>query len=98
MARMPPVVESRTWNRVRCTSTLSIARTACTTSTPSIRRGTSPGTRCTPSSTIDQPSVSARWIAPSTPTSTLRVCSRKPSIVGSPVSGSTTAWPASKLE
>ena len=56
-----------------------------------------PGTRCTPSSTIDQPSWSARSIAASTPTSTLRVWSRKPSsIARSGSSGADAA--ASKLE
>ena len=58
--------------------------------TPSMRRGSIPGTRWTPSSTIDQPSVSARSIAASTPTSTFRVWSRKPRSVGSPVSASAT--------
>ena len=44
-------------------------------------RGSStiPGTRCTPSSTSDQPSSSARSDDARTPTLTFRACWRKPS-------------------
>ena len=56
-AARPPDAASRTWKCVRCTSSSSIARTHWTTSAPSIGGGISPGTRWTPSSTIDQPSV-----------------------------------------
>src|SRR5579884_3449901 len=84
IARTPPVSASRTWKRVRCTSSLATWRTAWTTSAPSIAFGTSPGTRWTPSSTIDHPSASARSIAASTPTSTFRVWSTKPGSAGSP--------------
>src|SRR5918999_889585 len=38
-----------------CSSSSSIASTHWTTSAPSIDAGNMPGTRCTPSSTIDQP-------------------------------------------
>ena len=48
-----------------------------------MRVGTSPGTMCTPSSTIDQPSWSARSIEARTPTSTFRDCWRKPNSSGS---------------
>ena len=66
---------------------------------PSICAGTSPGTRWTPSSTIDQPSCSARSSAARTPTRTLRVCSRNPAIAGSAASsGARSAAAASKLE
>ena len=58
-------------------------RSTWTISAPSSDAGTSPGTRCTPSSTIDQPSVSERRIAASTPTQTCRDCSTKPAISGS---------------
>ena len=68
-------------------------------SRPSIGGGIRPGTRCTPSSTIDQPSCSARSSAARTPTRTLRVCSRKPATAASTASsGARSAAPASKLE
>ena len=45
-----------------------------------------PGTRCTPSTTIEIPPRARARSAPE-PTDTLRVCSRKPSSAGSPSSG-----------
>ena len=81
--RTPSESLSRTQKWLACASASSIASTHSTTSAPSIF-GSIPGTRWTPSSTIDQPSSSARSIAARTPTSTSRVCSRKPSITASP--------------
>src|SRR5438093_765819 len=57
-----------------------------------------PGTRWTPSSTIDQPSCNARSIDARTPTRTLRVWSRKPATIASAASsGERRASPAAKL-
>ena len=68
---------------------------------PDSRLPTMPGTRCTPSSTVDHRSVAARSSAASTPTRTFRVWSRKPRIAASPDSSSSarvSASRASKLE
>src|SRR5438046_3025701 len=57
IARMPPVLASRTWKCMRCTSASAISTTTWTISAPSTSLGRRPGTRWTPSITIDQPSV-----------------------------------------
>src|SRR5260221_46520 len=79
-----------------CAVSSSIFSTHALTSAPSSSTGRSPGTRCTPSSTIDQPSCNARSSDARTPTRTLRDWSRKPVTKGSSASG--TPSPASKLE
>ena len=82
--RRPSVAASRTQKWLRCASSSLIATTHWTTSASARSTEIIPGTMCTPSSTIDQPSVSDRSIAASTPTSTFRVWSRKPSSAASP--------------
>ena len=86
-ARAPSEAMSRIQKWLACASSLSIASTHWTTSASAIGAGI-PGTRCTPSSTVDQPSASERSIAALTPTSTFRVWSRKPWRSGSTSSSS----------
>src|SRR3954454_25055394 len=97
--RTPSESLSRIQKWLACASASLIERTHSTTSAPSIF-GSIPGTRWTPSITTDQPSSRGRSIAARTPTSTSRVCSRKPCSTASPPSSSSSAiaFPASKLE
>ena len=76
--RTPSDAMSRIQKCPACVSSFPIVITQSTTSAFSTIRGSIPGTRWTPSMTIDQPSSSDRSIAAWTPTRTWRVCSRNP--------------------
>ena len=79
MARTPSERASRTQKCVRCTSSSSIASTACTTSAPSIRAAPCPARGGRPRAPSTSPPRARGRSTPATPTSTLRVWSRKPS-------------------
>src|SRR5918996_5778968 len=100
MGRRPSEADSRIQKWRACSSSSSMARMHWHTTAPSYERGSAPGTRWTPSSASECPSSRALPITARTPTSTFRVCSRKPMSAGSASSpsGTSTASPASKLE
>src|SRR5262245_33331036 len=85
--RAPSEATSRIQKWLACASSFWIASTHCTTSASEIG-AVMPGTRCTPSSTVDQPSASERSMAAFTPTSTFRVWSRNPCRSGATSSAS----------